>query len=179
MVRKQRRRRHVPRSAPNIHLPEPSLETAIQDLARGYAEKVTVAIRSSIEELAEGFAEDILASVRGTRLSEIVSAEIRQTSHEDWVTRRARQELNGNAATSGVLVLPSGKGRKRTRAEMDEFVHEVVELCKQHEDGIHAEEMRAILKVRSQDLQRPITLALKAKKIKKTGQKRSTLYFAN
>jgi hypothetical protein len=173
MVRKQRRRRPV-RNAPSIPPPEPSLEAVVRDLARNFANKVADAVRSGIEELSENFADEILASVRGARLSEIVDAEVKRDS-----PLRDHEDFGSNGASQGVPQLPSGRGRKRTRAEMAMFVDEIVALCKQHEDGIHAEEMRAILKVRSQDLARPIAIALENKKIKKTGQKRSTLYFAS
>ena len=157
-----------------LSIPPPSLESTIQDLTAEFAERVVTAMRSTIQELSATFAEEILESVRGSSLTEIVGARTRAGGD-------AEESHRWNGADPGAPSIPRlGPGRhgRRPREEISRLVVEIVDLCKQHEDGIHAEEMRAMLKIPRREILRPIAVALAEKRIRKTGHKRSTLYFA-
>jgi hypothetical protein len=54
----------------------------------------------------------------------------------------------------------------------------MVALLRAHPTGLRSEQIRAELGLRANEMPRPIAMALSKKKIRKTGQKRATTYFA-
>lgn len=140
----------------------PDLRKTIRVLTEDFADSVASTVQSAIRDRAFEFAEGLLEALRSASLSDIVGSE--------------RPELPPRRAP-----LPRQRRRKferRTDAEIDELAKEIVDLCKKHPGGVKAEEMRSVLKVENRDLQRPIFLLLKRGTVKKSGQKRSTLYFS-
>jgi uncharacterized Zn finger protein len=85
--------------------------------------------------------------------------------------RRARQAARATAQQGEPL------GR-RSSADVAGLVDRIVAVLKGCKTGLRAEEIRAALEIRAQDLPRPIAAALLSKRVRKRGQKRATTYFA-
>ena len=141
----------------------PDLKKTIRALTEEFACAVADDVQAAIRERAAEFADKLLETIGSASLSDIVSS-----------TTRAELQLPPHRASRQ----KHRKGERRSAAEIDDLAKEIVDLCKKHPGGIKAEEMRAVLKVENRELQRPIFLLLKRGNVKKTGQKRSTLYFA-
>lgn len=141
----------------------PDLRKTIRNLTEDFADAVASSVETAIRERASEFAEGLLEALRSASLSDIVGG----GAPELPPARRAP-----------VRRQPRHKGVRRSDTEINELAKEIVDLCKKHPDGVKAEEMRAVLKVENRDLQRPIFLLLKRGSVKKTGQKRATLYFS-
>lgn len=70
-----------------------------------------------------------------------------------------------------------GKRHRRSAAEIQTAVAEVVSLVKKHKDGLRAEQIRTKLNIDKRELPRLLKEGIKAKHLKSTGHKRSTTYF--
>lgn len=140
----------------------PDLRKTIRTLTEDFAGDVASAVEGAIRDRAAEFAESLLEALRSASLSDIVGG------HPELPPARrtppARQRSNARYRRSGT--------------EINDLAKEIVDLCKKHPEGVKAEEMQAVLKVENRKLQRPIFLLLKRGAVKKTGQKRSTLYFS-
>jgi hypothetical protein len=141
----------------------PDLRKTIRKLTEDFADSVASSVEEAIRERASEFAEGLLEALRSASLSDIVGG----GTPELPPARRAPARRE-----------PRRKGVRRSDTEINDLAEEIVDLCKKHPDGVKAEEMRAVLKVENRDLQRPIFLLLKRGTVKKTGQKRATLYFS-
>ena len=120
------------------------------------------ALRSTLTTLATDFANDVLAALRQMSLDELLA----ETSRSGGPTRKAM--ANGS---------PSSRGR-RTPADIEALAGRVVEALKKATGGLRAEELRKRLSIEAKELPMALSAALASKKIKKTGQKRATTYFA-
>ena len=125
-----------------------------------------MSLQTTINELASRFAHDLLAAIRGTSLDEII-AETHGTTH----VKRGRRAA-GFVATSR-----PGKRVRRTEADLKKLTDKIVALVASKKAGINAEGIKAALKVERKELPRPLAMALSAKKIRKSGKRRATLYF--
>jgi len=139
----------------------PDLRRTIRILTEDFADAVASAVQGAVREQASEFAEGLLEALRSASLSDIVGG-------------AGPAELPPARRAAG----PARRQRRRTAGEIDQLAKEIVDLCKKHPEGVKAEEMRAVLKVEAGQLQRPVFLLLKRGTIRKTGQKRSTLYFS-
>ena len=59
------------------------------------------------------------------------------------------------------------------------MVDNIVSLLARSPDGLRAEQIRESLGVQAKELPRPLSDGLAAGKLRKSGQKRATTYFAN
>jgi|GEM_PF-773790 len=71
----------------------------------------------------------------------------------------------------------SGKRIRRSAEDLEALSGQLVAYVKAN-PGARLEEISAGMGIASKDLKRPVTLLLEAKKLRKTGQKRGTQYFA-
>jgi uncharacterized Zn finger protein len=76
------------------------------------------------------------------------------------------------------VVRAAPTARSRGSAAVDEVVDRIVELLRKSKRGLRAEQIRTALGLEAKALPRPIAAALAAKKVRTTGQKRATTYFA-
>jgi hypothetical protein len=67
---------------------------------------------------------------------------------------------------------------RRTTDELEIAGKQVLKLLQQRAAGMRIEEINRTLGTNTRQLMRPIKMLLQAKKLKKTGQRRSTTYFA-
>ncbi len=126
-------------------------------------------LKTTVARLAETFAVQLVAAVRGMSLEEILGAS----------ATVAVVPVKKNGATSTPVKAPRSKGRlaRRSAEDIAKVEAAIVALVKASK-GIGAEQIRAHLKLTKAELASPINAALAAKKLRKTGQKRATKYYA-
>jgi hypothetical protein len=131
-------------------------------------------LRDTIEDLAGQFADHVLKAIREMSLDEVVAMTQRLPSPH--VGRRS--PLAENVATAPAPRRRGGRLHRRSASEIDATVDKIVSLVKQHRKGLRAEQIRAQLGLRANEMPRPIEAALASKRLSKKGQKRATTYFA-
>jgi uncharacterized Zn finger protein len=83
-----------------------------------------------------------------------------------------------------VPAMPTDIGRGHLHAErraaggVAEIVDRIVDLLKENKQGLRVEQIRVALDLEAKALARPIAAALVAKRVRTTGRKRATIYFA-
>jgi len=82
-----------------------------------------------------------------------------------------------SSAGSPTLSAKSARLPRRSAGELEGVVDRLVAIVTSAPDGINAERLRAALQVERKELPKPISLALSAGRIHKSGNKRATLYF--
>jgi len=150
------------------------LRKKIQELTRRFAEEVARTVAESIYASSEDFADAVIEAISQTSLGQLVGAQ--EPPRRSSTRPSMRPRRRGRAASSRLL--PAGKKRRRDSETIEALAGDIARLCKQHADGIRAEEMRKVLKVERRELPRPIAVLLERGAITKKGQKRATLYFA-
>jgi hypothetical protein len=127
-------------------------------------------LNSSIQSLADAFATKVLAAIRGASLEEILG----KTSP----TRRGPGRPRRSAAT------PTRRGAKRgrvrrTAGDIAAVANRIVSFVAKHRKGIRGEQIRKELGIAKNAWMKPLGVALASKKLRKTGKKRATTYFAS
>jgi hypothetical protein len=120
-------------------------------------------LHSAIEHLATQFVSAALSAVRNAPLEDIQGLEI-----EGKPARPGR----------GAGTLSGGRLARRSDSDIAGTADRIVGLLKKHRGGLNAEKVRAELGIAKKEWARPLAKALASKKIRKTGQKRATTYFA-
>jgi len=120
-------------------------------------------LHTTINELASTFAHDLLRAFRKASLQDILAF--------DGGAQRG-------PATAGAPKPRSGKRHRRTAADIGKTVDQIIAVVKGSKQGISAEGIRHALNVPRKELPKPIAMALASKKIRKSGKRRSTMYFA-
>jgi hypothetical protein len=136
----------------------PDLRKTIEDLAEDFARGVADEVATAIHGRAREFAEGVLEAIRGSSLTDITSSALAHTPVR--VERRVVRDSRG----------------RRSSTDIAELMDEIEALCRKH-DGIRAESLQATLKISNKEFFMPMKKLLAARRVTKTGQKRSTLYF--
>jgi hypothetical protein len=130
-------------------------------------------LRASIESLANQFATGVLAAIRGASLQEILS--------EGGPAKRGPGRPPRSAVASPAAVRapkPGKKGRiRRSTKDIARVAESIISLVGKHGKGIRGEQIRKELGIAKNHWMKPLGMALSSKKLRKTGQKRATLYF--
>jgi hypothetical protein len=144
-------------------------------------------LKSTIASLADAFAAGVLAAVRSASLEEILAGGS-ATPAKRGLGRPAK-------ATNGAELVPGGGGQpdpltkrakrgkggrlaRRSTSDIEHVIGLIVAKLGEHKAGLRSEQLQKVLKLDKKEITRPIELALKAKKIAKKGEKRSTTYFS-
>lgn len=137
---------------------------------------MSTSLQNTITQLASTFAEEVLKSLRAMSLEEILAA----TQSNGGARRPGRPAAAPKAAPHAAKAAPAAaaKGRRRTPDDVAGAVDAIQSLLRKHKGGLRSEQLRAMLGFAKNEMPRTIAQALETKKIKKTGQKRSTTYFA-
>lgn len=136
-------------------------------------------IHNTINSLASDFAHQLLAALRGASLEEIISET--SAGHVRRGPGRPRAHLLGGGGEIPTPFRGKRKPRRLARRSSEDIaktVEKIVAVLKANKKGLTAEGLKAALKVDRRELPKPLTVALKAKKIHKRGKKRATTYFA-
>lgn len=116
-------------------------------------------IRAQVSTLAARFAEDIV---------EIISSSI--SAHLQPTQGPSSRHRKGGPVP--------GRRVRRSPSQLAEVADRIVAELGRHRGGRRAEELRATLKLARSVIARPLALLLAERRIRKTGHKRSTTYFA-
>jgi hypothetical protein len=120
-------------------------------------------LKKTIEALANEFADELLRALGNASFSEL-SAEL----HGAGGVRAAPGRAGGG-----------GRRARRSESDLDETIDRIVSTLKSAgAGGLRSEELRRQVGLARAEMMRPIALALSTKKIRKTGEKRATTYFA-
>jgi hypothetical protein len=129
-------------------------------------------LRRTIEELASDFASSIIGALRAASIDEISNV----------AGLAARRGRGGRGHVDGVaLGATRDRGKRlgrRSVADIGRMVESIVGLLEKNPDGMRAEQIREALGCQAKELPRPLSDGLAAGRLKKTGQKRATTYFA-
>jgi hypothetical protein len=116
-------------------------------------------LQAEIERLAKKFADDLL---------ELLGA----------ASFQALSEELGAVATRRAPALPASPRRGRPRSDMTPVVDQVVSILRQAgKQGMLSEQLRRRLGAPRPVMLRALAAALESKRIRKTGSRRSTIYF--
>ena len=128
-----------------------------------------MSLKKTIESMAETFADGLLRALRDASLEDILTAS------------EVRAAASPRANAAGASKTPRSRAGRRVRRSPKQIANvtaSVVAALKGAKAGMSSEELQKALSVDKKTIVRPITEALAAKAIRKTGQKRATRYFA-
>ncbi len=135
-------------------------------------------LQAAIRQLAENFAEGVLAAVRSASLEDIRS----HAGAPPVATRRGPGRPRRNAAPAAAAAEPPrakrGRRPKGAGASPDVTVDRIVYLVRKAPQGLRSEDLRARLQLDKIPFRQAAAKAIAANLITKTGEKRSTTFFA-
>jgi hypothetical protein len=126
-------------------------------------------LASTLAHLTASFTEAVLEAIRGSSLEELVGATGRGPRSRATLVSPPRARASGR---------PSGRRKRRSRAEIDQALARVLALVKRNKAGLRAEQIRTDLGMQRKDLPRVLHEGLATKALRSQGQKRATRYFA-
>jgi hypothetical protein len=124
-------------------------------------------LQSAIHALAEQFADGVLQAIRSSSLEEIIGE-----------AAPARARARGRGRPGAPPGPTKGRLRRRSTKDLAKVAESIVALVSKHREGMKGERIRAELGIPKNAWLRPLGLALQTKKLRKTGEKRATRYFA-
>ena len=130
-------------------------------------------LRQTIEAQALQFATAIVQALRSASLDELVSI----TAGGGRAPSRAPATKTPVAAAPKVAKKAGRLGR-RSPADIARTLDNIVTVLAAHPEGLRAEQIKAALSLDTREVPRPIAEGLKSGVLKKSGQKRATVYFA-
>jgi hypothetical protein len=135
-------------------------------------------LKTAIQSLADQFANGVLAAIRGSSLEDILG--------EGSPTRRGPGRPRKSVSSVGAAQAPASvparrtRGGKRLRRNANDIAAAAGQIAAhvaKHPKGIRGEQVRKDLGIAKNHWMKPLGMALGSKKIRKTGEKRATLYF--
>lgn len=134
-------------------------------------------LRSQLDALAASFANAIVDAIRGASLHELVASD----EHSAPAFRAAGAPLppiSAGRSLPATKTTRTGRLKRRNSDDIGQVLDQIVALVKSSRDGLRAEQIRAELGLQSKELPRVLKAGLSAKRLRKTGQKRATVYSA-
>jgi hypothetical protein len=134
-------------------------------------------LKTSIESLANEFVTGILVAIRGASLEEVLGTA--------GSTRRGPGRPRGSVSSRSTAraAAPArrprtGKRIRRSTKDIAGVAERIVAFVTKHAKGVRSEQIRKELGIAKNAWMKPLEMALSSKKLRKTGEKRSTTYFA-
>ena len=139
-------------------------------------------LRSRLDDLASAFASGVLAAIRGASLEDLLS-ETSGSSGRGPSAARSASSRRPAAAGPDAAAAPARTGKRgrlarRSATDIAGMIERIVGLLKQSPKGLRAEQIRARLGLVAKEMPRPLKEGLAAGRLAKSGEKRSTTYFA-
>jgi hypothetical protein len=131
-------------------------------------------LRSQLDSLATAFASAVVDAIRGASLQELVATDGRSAP----TARPTASAPMAKAAAAAPRATRSGRLKRRSSEDIGKVLDDVVSLVKKNKDGLRAEQIRAELSLQAKELPRVLKEGLSSKRLRKTGQKRATVYAA-
>ncbi len=138
-------------------------------------------LQNSFEQISHQFIQDVLKVVAGSSIRDIANTASQyegeepssSASMEHFESREVRSMARGGTLlTRGALRRP-----RRSTQEVTQLAQELVEMVKNSERGLAISDLAQSLQIPVGELTRPLAIALREKRIRKSGDKRSTRYF--
>jgi hypothetical protein len=131
-------------------------------------------LRSQLDALASSFANAVVDAIRGASLQDLLATDGKRTDSP----RRAAGPASSAAPKAAVRATRGGRLRRRSAEDIGKMLDDVVALVKNKKDGLRAEQIRSELGLQSKELPRILKEGLSSKRLRKSGQKRATVYSA-
>ena len=139
-------------------------------------------LKTKVDDLAAAFAEGVLAAIRSSSLEEVLGESGRGSAHTvkrgPGRPRKTAATTPGGTSTGNPGPKKGGRLERRSPSDLEHVVGLIMSALASAPEGLRSEHLQRVLKLNKKEIVRPIELALKAKKIAKKGQKRSTTYYA-
>ncbi|HEX4445493.1 MAG TPA: hypothetical protein VH044_02100 [Polyangiaceae bacterium] len=133
-------------------------------------------LRSQLESLAASFANAVVDAIRGASLQELVASDGRAAHAPPRAS--AAGPSAPVAKPTAAKTTRSGRLKRRSSEDIGQVLDSVVALVKKNKDGLRAEQIRTELSLQAKELPRVLKEGLSSKRLRKTGQKRATVYSA-
>ncbi len=143
-------------------------------------------VQASIEGLITEFGKNLLniINAREDRIREILGEGTAAPDLYSSPVRRGRPPKVAWTEGVGPEPVKAAKGRKgkggrlprRSQEDIESMANDIVAFVARKPDGFRAEAIRAALKIDKREWMRPLQAALDSKKLKKSGEKRATVY---
>jgi|SRR5579859_1184260 len=136
-------------------------------------------LRDHLSDLARHFATEVLEAIRSASLDELL-AESSGAPRQGPGRPRSSTKTTPAAPRASAPVRKAKGGRlaRRSAADIDKVLVQVVGAVKASKKGLRAEEIKKKLGLQSKELPRILKQGLSTKKLRSKGQKRATTYFA-
>jgi hypothetical protein len=130
-------------------------------------------LRSALDALARSFADGVLAAIRAASIEDL---------HAESGGSRGRRAGGGGGGQPDPLrrtrTTKSGRLARRSDEQITKAVDQVVALVKKGKTGMRAEEIKKALHLDVREVPRILKTGLKTKRLRAKGQKRATVYSA-
>ena len=133
-------------------------------------------LRQTIEARAQEFAVAIVQALRSASLDELVSITGGQTAAPSRAPRIAAPKENGVTTAAPKVAKKAGRLGRRSAEDIASTLANIVAVLAKHPGGLRAEQIKAALNLDTREVPRPIAEGLKSGALKKSGQKRATVY---
>ena len=131
-------------------------------------------LRSALDDLARTFADGVLAAIRGASIEDLQA--------DSGAGRGRRAQVAGGGGQPdplrGARKTKGGRLARRSPEQIAKAVDQVVALVKKSKGGLRSEEIKKALGLDRREVPRILKTAVQAKKLKAKGQKRATAYSA-
>lgn len=132
-----------------------------------------MSLRSTLDALTTTFTNGVLNAIRAASMDELLGARVSEG--------RPRKQLAGG----GQVSIPSrgkrakksaGRLQRRSAAQLQKGLDKIVALLKRAAEPMRTEQIQKALELDRRELPRLVQKGLKAKVLKKRGEKRATTY---
>ena len=140
---------------------------------------MSTALRQTIEQHAQKFAVALIQALRSASLDELAGVTSGLNAAAPAPARAPRGAKTTEAPTAAPKASKKG-GRLGHRPPDDiaQTLDSIVALVAKHAEGLRAEQIKAALNLDTREMPRPLADGLKSGVLKKSGQKRATVYTA-
>jgi len=135
---------------------------------------MSTALRQTIEAHAQKFAVALIDALRSASLDELASVTGGLAAAAP--ARAPRGAKTTEAAPKATK--KAGRLGRRSPDDIAQTLESIVALVAKHADGLRAEQIKAALNLDKREMPKPIAEGLKSGVLKKSGNKRATVYTA-
>jgi hypothetical protein len=130
-------------------------------------------LRETLNELAASFASDVVDAIRGASLDDLLTE---GGGGRPAAAQRPAPPAAPRGVTRAAVPALSGRLPRRSATDVATALESVVRLLRVHKAGLRAEQIRAELKMRPNEMPRVLKEGLAKKVLKSRGAKRATTY---
>ena len=132
-------------------------------------------LRAQLDSLAASFANAVVDAIRNASLHELVAADGGKAAP---AARPAAPSPVAKATVAATKTTRTGRLKRRSSEDIGQVLDQVVALVKKNREGLRAEQIRTELNLQAKELPRVLKEGLSSRRLRKSGQKRATVYSA-